>query len=243
MPKSSASARPSAATRRKWTAAELARLRKATAGTELDALAREFGRTPISMRRMWSKLQVGQARQRTWSAADLHWLRRQVGLAAPAEMARTLGRSEREVRDQLAELRSATRAEPLTLEEVQEFKALYGTRTDEDLSLIFSRPLPLVQALARQLCLAKDKAFLRRHIDQAQATPMPRWDKAELKLLRRLYSTHSNLDIAQRLQRSVKSVVSKAYHMGLRKELGRLREMGRENVGLRHARAARQADA
>jgi hypothetical protein len=63
---------------------------------------------------------------------------------------------------------------------------------------------------------------------------MPRWSNAELDLLRELYPRTSNLDIAQRLQRSVKSVVSKAHHMGLKKELERLQEMGRENVRLRY---------
>jgi hypothetical protein len=36
----------------------------------------------------------------------------------------------------------------------------------------------------------------------------------------------------------VKSVVSKAHNLGLKKEAERLREMGRENVSLRYQRSA-----
>jgi DNA-binding NarL/FixJ family response regulator len=63
---------------------------------------------------------------------------------------------------------------------------------------------------------------------------MPRWNASELEVLRALYPTRSNLEIALELQRSVKSVVSKAHHLGLKKEIERLREMGRENVRLRY---------
>ena len=55
-------------------------------------------------------------------------------------------------------------------------------------------------------------------------------------LLGDLYPRCSNLEIAQKLQRSVKSVVSKAHHLGLKKDPVRLQEMGRENVSLRYRR-------
>ena len=83
------------------------------------------------------------------------------------------------------------------------------------------------------LALAKDKAFLRR-IDQKSVTRMPRWTDQELDVLRELYPLLPNLEIAQKLNRSVKSVVSKAHNMGLRKDPKRLRQMGRENVSLRY---------
>jgi len=65
---------------------------------------------------------------------------------------------------------------------------------------------------------------------------MPRWTDEELDLLRDLYPRVPNLEIAQKLNRSVKSVVSKAHHLGLKKELERLQEMGRQNVSLRYQR-------
>ena len=44
----------------------------------------------------------------------------------------------------------------------------------------------------------------------------------------------SNLELARTLGRSVKSVVSKAHNLGLKKDRERLRQMGRENVRLRY---------
>ena len=68
----------------------------------------------------------------------------------------------------------------------------------------------------------------------------------DLNLLVVLYEVlrvGSITEAARRLGRSVKSVVSKAHHLGLRKNPERLVEMGRENVGLRYRdrRAAHEA--
>ena len=46
--------------------------------------------------------------------------------------------------------------------------------------------------------------------------------------MRREYPVLSNLDLARMLGRSVKSVVSKAHHLGLKKSSERLRDMGKE---------------
>ena len=58
----------------------------------------------------------------------------------------------------------------------------------------------------------------------------PRWTKAEVALLRRLYRTHSNAEIAGILGRKVSSVVFKGHRLGLSKGARRLREMGQENI-------------
>ena len=91
-------------------------------------------------------------------------------------------------------------------------------------------------ALAPLPCaFGNGKAFLRR-LNGKTSTRMPRWTDAELERLKVMYSDHSNLEIATALNRSVKSVVSKAHNLGLKKDLERLREMGRENVSLRYRR-------
>ena len=107
---------------------------------------------------------------------------------------------------------------------------------DDDLALVFGRSLDAIRDKANDLCIAKDKAFLRKNSGGKRATRMPRWTEEELDLLRDWYPSHSNLDIAHKLARSVKSVVSKAHNMGLRKDPSRLREMGRENVSLRYGK-------
>lgn len=58
----------------------------------------------------------------------------------------------------------------------------------------------------------------------------PRWTKAEVTILKRLYRTHSNAEIAKVLGRKVSSVVFKAHRLRLSKGIRRLREMGRENI-------------
>jgi hypothetical protein len=58
----------------------------------------------------------------------------------------------------------------------------------------------------------------------------PRWTKEEVSLLKRLYRTHSNAEIAGILGRKVSSVVFKGHRLGLSKGARRLKEMGRENI-------------
>jgi hypothetical protein len=58
----------------------------------------------------------------------------------------------------------------------------------------------------------------------------PRWTKEEVALLKRLYRTHSNAEIAEILGRKVSSVVFKGHRLGLSKGARRLKEMGRENI-------------
>src|SRR5512147_2812527 len=58
----------------------------------------------------------------------------------------------------------------------------------------------------------------------------PRWTKEEVAILRRLYRTHSNAEIAKVLGRKVSSVVFKGHRLGLSKGIRRLKEMGRENI-------------
>jgi len=58
----------------------------------------------------------------------------------------------------------------------------------------------------------------------------PRWTKEEVSILKRLYRTHSNAEIAQLLGRKVSSVVFKGHRLRLSKGVRRLKQMGRENI-------------
>jgi len=68
---------------------------------------------------------------------------------------------------------------------------------------------------------------------EAGGTARPRWTKAEIAILRRLYKTRSNAEIAAVLGRKVSSVVFKGHRLGLAKGMKRLKEMGRENISRR----------
>lgn len=76
--------------------------------------------------------------------------------------------------------------------------------------------------------MPKNKNKTKTKLKKSQVRP--RWTKEEVALLRRLYRTHSNAEIAGILGRKVSSVVFKGHRLGLAKGARRLRDMGRENI-------------
>jgi hypothetical protein len=197
------------------------------------SIARELNRPVASVRRMAEKLFPAGNKNSPWTAQEAIDLKKYLGATTPEVIARILGRGRDEVIERIVELGRVKRGGAWVRDEIAEFKRIFGTRTDEDLSRIFGRTEEEIRAFALKHALAKDKAFLRKLRGEA-ATKMPRWSSEELDLLKREYPTRSNLEIAQNLGRSVKSVVSKAHHLGLKKSTERLRDMGRENVSLRY---------
>jgi hypothetical protein len=218
----------------RWTRAEIDRLKDMYGLRPEPAIARELGRTTSSVRKMAEELFRGARKNGPWTAQEVQELKRYLGATAPEVIARILGRDPTEVRHQIFELGRIQQPGRWSREEVLRLRRLYGTRSDEDLALIFGRSVEAIGRIARKYCLAKDKAFAKRLAGQGGATKMPRWSDEELELLREMYPDRPNLEIAQRLNRSVKSVVSKAHHLKLKKDLERLQEMGRENVRLRY---------
>lgn len=177
----------------------------------------------------------GTTQSGPWTADEVQSLKRYIGVAQEEIIARILGRTLADVKAQILDLGRIHTDAQWSQSELVELKRMYGTRTDEDIARIFGRTLESVTAKATELCLAKDKAFIRK-LSGTAATRMPRWTPEEIKKLEELYPEHSNLEIAQMLDRSVKSVVSKAHNLGLRKDRDRLAEMGRQNVSLRYGR-------
>jgi hypothetical protein len=219
--------------RGRWSLSEIARLRELYGLRDERSIARELSRPVASVRRMAEQIFAAAPRTGPWTANELADLKKYLGGTTNDVIARILGRAEDEVGAQIAELRRNQQAGRWTQEEIAEFKRLYGTRTDDDLAIIFGRTIEAVKRLGARYCLAKDKAFVRK-LTGSSATRMPRWSAPEIEQLKEIYPTVANLDIAARLNRSVKSVVSKAHNLGLKKEADRLREMGRENVSMRY---------
>ena len=168
-----------------------------------------------------------------WTANEVLRLKRYLGATTEDVIARVLGRDVEDVKKQILDLGRIQVDGDWSRDEIAELKRIYGTRTDEHLQVIFGRPQSEITAVAAKYALAKDKAFVRKLSGEA-TTRMPRWTTEELEILERDYASRSNLEIAKRLDRSVKSVVSKAHNLGLRKSSERLRKMGRENVSLRY---------
>lgn len=219
--------------RGRWTQPELAYLKDWYGLRDVERLAKDLARRPESVRRQAAALFRTAARHGPWTAGEVEELKRYLGVASADVIAAVLGRDVGAVRTQILELGRIQHGGGWSRAEKQRLKRLYGARSDEDLALIFGRSVESVRGAARALHLAKDKAFLKR-TRPAQTTRMPRWSEAELAELRRRYPTEPNLEIAKRLSKSIKSVVSKAHSLGLRKEPARLAEMGRENVRLRY---------
>ena len=176
------------------------------------------------------------ARDGAWSDEETVELRRYLGAVDLDLLARMLGRSRADLDRRLVELAGEPRGEPFSPDEIVTFKRLYGTRSDEDLSLVFGRQLALVQETAKQLCLSKDKVFCARSPAARTRRACRAGTPANSSSSRRCTRACSNLDIAQALGRSVKSVVSKAHNLGLKKDKARLQQMGRQNVRMRYER-------
>jgi len=219
--------------RGRWTAPEIARLKELYGLRDEESIAKLLNRPVSSVRRMAEQIFKLATRTGPWSAREVADLRKFLGGTSHETIARILGRTVEEVQQQVEELRRVQQSGRWTQEEVVEFKRLYGTRTDEDLAAIFGRSIDAVKRLGARYCLAKDKAFVRR-LTGSSATRMPRWSAEEIELLTVIYPLEPNLEIAQKLNRSVKSIVSKAHNLGLKKADERLEEMGRENVSLRY---------
>ena len=219
--------------RGRWSKAEQARLQELYGLRDDAAISRELRRPVASVRRVAQSLFPQKTRSGPWTASETLELKRYLGATTPEVIARILGRNLEEVQAQIFDLGHIQVRGSWERAEVAEFKRIYGTRTDEDLSLIFGRSVEEIRRFSREHGLSKDKAFVRK-LRGEPSTRMPRWKSEELEFLRENYAVQPNLELAKQLGRSVKSVVSKAHHLGLKKSDDRLREMGRENVSVRY---------
>lgn len=109
------------------------------------------------------------------------------------------------------------------LEKLRRIRREYGSTSDAVLARRLRLPVAVVRAEAERARLGKCKRTFPGH------RRMPRWTEDEVDLLRRLYATTPNVEIARILERTSVSVATKAHHLGLAKAPERLREMGHEN--------------
>ncbi len=227
--------RPPRAKRGRWSKADLQLLQEQYGLRADAAIARDLKRSVHRVTRMAQSLFPPVVRRSgPWTANEVLELRRYLGASSAEVIARILGRSVTEVQTQILDLGRLRRVDSWSRAEIAELKRIFGSRTDEDLSLSFGRSVEEIRRFAAENGLSKDKGFMRR-LHGAQATRMPRWSAAELEILRTSYPVEANLDLAKRLGRSVKSVVSKAHTLGLKKSAERLQEMGRTNVSVRYS--------
>jgi len=223
--------RPIGPRRGRWTLDEIAHLQDWYGLRDVETLARELARKPESVRRQADLVCRRPQRSGPWTASEVDELKRYLGLASAEVIATRLGCSEAELAAQISELGRMCRGGAWSHEEKHRLKRMYGSRSDEHIALILARPVESVRAHAEELRLAKDKVFQKR---RRQTTRMPRWSSQALTELRERYPTEPNIELATSLGRTVKSIVSKAHQLGLKKRVERLRQMGRENIRLRY---------
>jgi len=228
--------RSKAPRRGRWSQAEIGRLRELYGLRDDETIAKEMCRPVESVQKMAEQIFATTQRTGPWTTGEVERLKQYIGASTPDVIARVFGRPVEEVQFQISELARVNRTGYWSQDEVVAFKRLYGTRTEADLAVVFGRTEDSVRKLSVKLCLAKDKAFVRK-LQGTASTKMPRWSDAEIVRLKEMYNTQSNLEIAQGLERSVKSVVSKAHNLGLKKSSDRLQQMGRQNVNLRYRRS------
>lgn len=231
-----------------WSVEELARLKQGFGRKPLAQIARELNRSPEALLDRARRLFPETRRPGRPTRGEEAELRLMVGVADLPTMAMVLRRTQEAVLDVIEDWSGRRRSGRFQPWEVRHLKACYATRPDWALSLVLGREQDALRRKAQELCLGKSKTlesvplpgFERVVVLHPQApVRMPRWTEDELGRLAAAYASRSNLEIAQELGRTLKSVVAKAAELGLRKSRRRLREMGRENVGIRHRRRSR----
>ncbi len=227
-----------------WAVQELERLRQLLPRRGVEQTSSLLRRSEASVLRKAMELLRVPARRGDWTESDDIRLRDSWGAVDPRLLGPMLGRPVAEVKRRSAQLRDRLHSGRWTRAEIHLLKDLYGTRRDQDLVICLLRPQSDLTAMARRLCLAKDKRFaasVARDGGVAAAAavrpPMPRWTAAQIERLEALYADHDNLTVAREIGRSVTSVANKANQMGLKKSPRLLTEIGRSNVAMRYGAA------
>jgi hypothetical protein len=204
----------------------------------LLSLARSLQRTEALTRRRFEQLFpiVPASPEAVWTPEHEAALPDFLGMSGADTISRALRVPEDLVQARLEALKAARSSRPWTHAEDRLLVEVYGHRHDEGLSLLFTRPVEDVQQRAKELAVAKDKAYRRAEFG-ASSTRMPRWTEEQYRILREMYPTFSNLEIARRIGRSLKSVTSTGHKLGLKKSEERMREMGKENIRHRYPRS------
>lgn len=215
-----------------WTVQELGRLRHLLPWRGVEGAAGLLRRTPDSVRRRAAQLLAAPPRRGEWTRADDETLRVAWGALEPRLIATMLGRQAADVLRRAGALRAQRRAGPWSHDEDRLLKRIFGTRSTRELEVCLQRSQTEVERRAAELCLHKDKRYLRAAAAESGARA-PRWTAREVEQLRALYPDRENLEVARAMGRSVVSVANKAWQLGLQKGRKTRERIGRNNVAFR----------
>lgn len=227
----------------RWSSWELFQLEKCYGTCGDAALVRKFKRPIRSIHKRAQAIFDALPRRdgASWDADSDGKLRMCLGVVTIPVMARILGRREDEVQRRVEELRLRVCDETLTKNDRALLKQLYGSRDDETLAIAIGKSTSEIARASAEMALAKDKVYLRKNGARDAGAParskMPRWSEEELNLLKKWYPNEENVDIAKKMKRSAKSVMSKAHDLQLKKSEAFLTKMGRRNVEVRYKKS------
>lgn len=103
---------------------------------------------------------------------------------------------------------------PWTKAEVAHLISLYPKNSNRDLAAGFGRPEWGIIGKARELALKKDYTDGYRRRQSLDVVP---WSTTEINMLRKLYPTTPNEEIAEKIGRTLDAIHMKARRLGLRK--------------------------
>ena len=228
-----------------WSVQELERLRMLLPHRGVADTAELLRRSAESVERKALSLFCAPRREGQWTTDEDLQLRRAWGALELRLLAPMLGRPAADVRQRAEDLRRQLRSGLWGPEEQRALKKLYGTRRDEDLEVCLQRDRVEIKAVAKQLCLAKDKRLRAKLHGSPQPggataagvrpSSMPRWTAEDVGRLRELYPHYDNLTVARALGRTVTSVANKACQLGIKKSSEVLANIGRANIAVRYA--------
>ena len=126
--------------RGRWSAEEVARFRESYGLKDEASIARELHRSVASVRNMAQQVYDSQERRTgPWTAPEVERLRGYLGASPVSTVARILARSEEDVNKQIAELARVRKVGSWSQEDVVVLKRVFGTRSNEDLAVVFGR--------------------------------------------------------------------------------------------------------
>jgi hypothetical protein len=222
-----------------WSAPDTSMLKRMYGMCKRTKIAQKVGRPLASVNKMVAKLfpESTENNNKPWTASEVAKLKNMLGSEGDeVQWARIFKRSVADVERKIIGFQSDVAERPWTRESLADLKRLFGSRSNFDLTLILGMPEKQIVAKAQELRLAKDKKFCSSTNDSERTTKMPRWSSEDIETLKRLHPITPNTELAQRLNRTTKSITSKAASLGLKKQPEHLRKMGRDNVDWRYNR-------
>jgi hypothetical protein len=205
---------------RPWLPDEDQRLRSCLGVSSLGVISLVLRRPALEIAARVEEL-ASLVRSGAWGSEEVKSLKCLYGSRDDAVLSVILSRPVEEIQQKAAEHRLA------------KSNALLRRLADD--CTILAAPL-VTNGFARSTFDGAEAARRAAPSSSAAKGRLPRWTSGEVDELKTIYPHKFNVEIAKILRKSVKSIMSKAHDLGLRKSPELLVLMGKTNVEVRYAR-------